>query len=232
MRTDATLFFGSRSVTRSKTATSARAGVPLGFPCHEPDACCGDRGEDDLYEVSRMSPPMPLDFARGRHATSGHTEVRNRGKVAQGHHSSSVQSEVRRWILTPPSSGHPPAGFACLRLPLMSNYKGFPAVNQRQAMTNRAAIRQWGSKTDRRAGRGIDDGAKCGLDKLQPVIVQSCAADPDERRARGPHSLAEHGGCRLLELIRHSPRRSNLCSSTPRRHAVVDSIGAVATPRA
>jgi len=33
----------------------------------------------------------------------------------------------------------------------------------------------------------------CGLDKLQPVIdaVESKTADPDERRTRGTHSLAE-----------------------------------------
>ena len=47
------------------------------------------------------------------------------------------------------------------------------------------------------------------------------AADPDERRARGTHSLAEDGhrlsvadGPDLLELIGHAPRRSNLDSST------------------
>ena len=42
----------------------------------------------------------------------------------------------------------------------------------------------------------------------------SSAADPDARRARGPHSLAEVGTGRLLELIRYSPHRSNLDAST------------------
>jgi hypothetical protein len=63
--------------------------------------------------------------------------------------------------------------------------------------------------------------AKCGLDKLQPVIdAASSAADPDERRARGPHSLAAVSRSCRLELIRHAPRRSNLCSSTLVHHAV------------
>jgi hypothetical protein len=35
------------------------------------------------------------------------------------------------------------------------------------------------------------DRAKVRTDKLQPVIrAASCAADPDERRAQEPHSLA------------------------------------------
>src|ERR1019366_9743372 len=49
--------------------------------------------------------------------------------------------------------------------------------------------------------------------------------DPDERRARGTHSLGEPGGLfpvrqRLLDMIGHSPHRSNLCTSTLARHAV------------
>jgi len=41
------------------------------------------------------------------------------------------------------------------------------------------------------------------------------AADPDGRRTRGLHSLAESVFRQaLLELFEHSPRRSNLCSST------------------
>jgi hypothetical protein len=36
-------------------------------------------------------------------------------------------------------------------------------------------------------------------------------ADPDERRARGLHSLVEHAlRHRLLDMSEHSPRRSNL----------------------
>jgi hypothetical protein len=42
----------------------------------------------------------------------------------------------------------------------------------------------------------------------------SSAADPDARRARGPHSLAEVSTSRLLELIRYSSHRSNLDAST------------------
>ena len=45
------------------------------------------------------------------------------------------------------------------------------------------------------------------------------AADPDERRARGPQSLAEDQ-LLLLEMNRHTPRRSNLYSSTLAHHAV------------
>jgi hypothetical protein len=40
------------------------------------------------------------------------------------------------------------------------------------------------------------------------------AADPDARRARGPHSLVEDDGGRLHELNRHTPYRSNLDAST------------------
>ena len=42
----------------------------------------------------------------------------------------------------------------------------------------------------------------------------SSAADPDARRARGPHSLAEVSTSRLLELIRYSSHRSNLDAPT------------------
>ncbi len=42
----------------------------------------------------------------------------------------------------------------------------------------------------------------------------SSAADPDARRARGPHSLAEVSTSRLLKLIRYSSHRSNLDAST------------------
>lgn len=44
-------------------------------------------------------------------------------------------------------------------------------------------------------------------------LCSAVAADPDERRTRGPHSLAEESRCRLLELNRHTPRRSNLAPS-------------------
>jgi hypothetical protein len=62
-------------------------------------------------------------------------------------------------------------------------------------------------------------------DKLQPVIdaallVAETAADPDERRARGPHSLAAVSYCRRLELFRHTPRRSNLAHQRKSFHAV------------
>src|SRR5664279_2942125 len=76
-------------------------------------------------------------------------------------------------------------------------------------------------------------GKGCGLEKLQTVIdaVAHGLRDPDERRARGTHSLGEPGGLlpvrqRLLDMIGHSPRRSNLCTSTLGRHAVVGSITA------
>src|SRR5664279_2035896 len=66
-------------------------------------------------------------------------------------------------------------------------------------------------------------GKGCGLEKLQTVIdaVAHGLRDPDERRARRTHSLGEPGGLlpvrqRLLDMIGHSPRRSNLCTSTLR----------------
>ena len=34
-----------------------------------------------------------------------------------------------QWHLTPPSSGHPPARFACFRPPLMSNVRSHPSVS-------------------------------------------------------------------------------------------------------
>ena len=39
------------------------------------------------------------------------------------------------------------------------------------------------------------------------------AADPDERRTRGPHSIIEDGKRHLQPYLRHTPRRSNLASS-------------------
>ena len=53
--------------------------------------------------------------------------------------------------------------------------------------------------------------AKVRTEQLQPVIDAAVlAADPDEERTRGPHSLAEDGLRRLHEFNRHTPRRSNL----------------------
>src|ERR1019366_5670531 len=80
-------------------------------------------------------------------------------------------------------------------------------------------------------------GKGCGLGKLQTVIdaVAHGLRDPDERRARGTHSLGEPGGLlpvrqRLLDMIGHSPRRSNLCTSTLGRHAVMGT-GLITTAR-
>jgi hypothetical protein len=50
------------------------------------------------------------------------------------------------------------------------------------------------------------------------------AADLDERRTRGPQSLAEHDTCRLLEMNRHAPRRSNLHITSTLAHHAVKSI--------
>ena len=61
---------------------------------------------------------------------------------------------------------------------------------------------------------------ECGQRNYKRSLMLLVAADPDERRARGTHSLAEDGHSRvadgpdLLELIGHAPRRSNLDSST------------------
>ena len=65
---------------------------------------------------------------------------------------------------------------------------------------------------------GVSKG--CGQRNYKRSLKLLVAADPDERRARGTHSLAEDGhrlavadGPDLLELIGHAPRRSNLDSS-------------------
>ena len=62
---------------------------------------------------------------------------------------------------------------------------------------------------------------ECGQRNYKRSLMLLVAADPDERRARGTHSLAEDGhrlsvadGPDLLELIGHAPRRSNPDSST------------------
>ena len=65
---------------------------------------------------------------------------------------------------------------------------------------------------------GVNKG--CGQRNYKRSLKLLVAADPDERRTRGAHSLAEDGhrlavadGPDLLELIGHAPRRSNLDSS-------------------
>ena len=100
---------------------------------------------------------------------------------------------------------------------LNSNYKGFPICQARGI--HRAAPRLDSFVVSAlqpdyftalmRIASSLRD--KVRTDKLQPVIdAASCAADPDERRAQEPHSLAAVGRCRRLELTRHTPRRSNL----------------------
>jgi transcriptional regulator with XRE-family HTH domain len=66
---------------------------------------------------------------------------------------------------------------------------------------------------------------RCGRTNYNRSLMQRCslpsvAADPDERRARGPHSLAADSLCCRLELIRHTPRRSNLAHQRCSHHAV------------
>ena len=128
--------------------------------------------------------------------------------------------------LTFPSSGPTPAGSASLRGPLKSNYKGFPTCQENLALTNYKAMRQRNLELDHRVDPRIDAWRKgCGLDKLQPVIEAAAAGLRTLMEdARGGLIRWSKTAIRLLDLIRHSPRRSNLCSSTPGRHAVVDSI--------
>jgi hypothetical protein len=98
---------------------------------------------------------------------------------------------------------------------LMSNYKGFPTC---QATAGLDGPRQRPIKEAlvlfQRRGQfvALTKGKGCGLAELQAVIdAASDAADPDARRARGPHSLAEASRCCLHDMIRHTPRRSNPC---------------------
>ena len=62
----------------------------------------------------------------------------------------------------------------CRRRPVSSNYKGFPRC---QAKPGLDRIAQRSIKEDRTSNRhagveGVEQRAKCGLEKLQPVIVQ------------------------------------------------------------
>ena len=73
----------------------------------------------------------------------------------------------------------------------------------------------------RRQSCVVNSSKGCGQRNYKRSLMLLFAADPDERRARGTHSLAEDGhrlavadGPDLLELIGHAPRRSNPDSST------------------
>jgi hypothetical protein len=56
-----------------------------------------------------------------------------------------------------------------------------------------------------------DRSSRCGRTNYNRSFDAAfVAADPDARRARGPHSLAAVGLRRRLDMIRHTPRRSNL----------------------
>ena len=76
----------------------------------------------------------------------------------------------------------------------------------------------------------LNSGKGCGLEKLQPVIdaVVSRTADPDERRARGTHSLAEFaatvaGGAETPRHDRSLPAQVQpLHINALDRHAVAD----------
>lgn len=62
------------------------------------------------------------------------------------------------------------------------NYKGFPSVKQDLALIDRAAIDQGSCAVEDRQAflmlHGAELRAKCGLDKLQPVIVQLGGCGP------------------------------------------------------
>jgi hypothetical protein len=102
--------------------------------------------------------------------------------------------------------------------PLSSYYKGFPICQAIvQAMPNCEAI-QHGTfgRSDPRSGVGTAEAAsrKRTGRTTNGHRCSFSAADPDARRARGPHSLVEDDGGRLHELNRHTPYRSNLDAST------------------
>jgi len=115
-----------------------------------------------------------------------------------------------------PWSGRLSARCARLQPPLTSNYKGFPLCQANE--THRAAQRldshlTWLVLSTTAppcccaSHRSVEQG--CGRTNYNRSFVQLLnAADPDEGRARGPHSLAADSLRCRLELIRHTPRRS------------------------
>ena len=123
--------------------------------------------------------------------------------------------------ITFPSSGQS-TGYAG-RLRLMSNYKGFPICQAKQPLTARKAghfficipFKTFSFRDGvRRQGQQSADWPNYKRSLLRRLT----AADPDERRTRGTHSLAGKS-CAALELIGHAPRRSkpvviNACRHT------------------
>jgi len=70
----------------------------------------------------------------------------------------------------------------CRGVPVSSNYKGYPTVKQNLALIDRAAIDQGRLDFQVQAIAlmlfGAEDRARCGLGRLQPVIVQHGGCGP------------------------------------------------------
>ena len=103
---------------------------------------------------------------------------------------------------------------ASLRLPLNSDYKGFPSSQGEMIrrpcnawpfcfLLNRFVLPVVGLRS------AIEQGVRTAT--LQTVIDAAfLAADPDERRAQGPHSLVAESTC-----FRHELNRTNLARVQP-----------------
>ena len=110
------------------------------------------------------------------------------------------------------------AGQAPSRLrPLSSNYKGFPRCQDECSSRAAPAARftsdyvrlRTAASPRSRASRRVCE-PRCGRTNYNRSLLQRCslpsvAADPDEKRARGPHSLAADSTC-----------AASSCSGTPR----------------
>ena len=111
------------------------------------------------------------------------------------------------------------ARLPCRNEPVNSATRASPFVKQ-MPPTSRAAARFTSGLNFYCSATAIKRIAQIHRAKVrtgQTTSGHSCsshAADPDERRARGPHSLAADSLRCRLELNRHTPRRSNLYSST------------------
>jgi hypothetical protein len=111
---------------------------------------------------------------------------------------------------------------ARLRGRLNSNYKGFPIC---QAILCRDGSR---SDSSRKLASVSDDASVVAMNRSRVRTGSttsghrrsSSAADPDARRARGPHSLAEVRTSRFFDLIRYSAHRSNLDARVVTRRCI------------
>lgn len=114
----------------------------------------------------------------------------------------------------------PAASLPCLRTPVNPATRASPFVKRMNPIESRQRLDSLLTSSSstyrftalRRVALMLR--ARVRTDKLQPVIRaarahrRALAADPDERRARGPHSLAADRMLCRPEFNRHTPRRS------------------------